>query len=88
MNKIKKVKVNLKNYLKIYEKKYINIVNPIFLILIRPYFYFKRIIIDQIFLVNLNSKKLTPSFAGYPLWLTSKIFKSTFDLWNSIYINE
>lgn len=88
MNKIKKVKGNLKNYLKLYEKRYINFVNPIFLIFIRPYFYLKRIIIDQIFLVNLNSKKLTPSLAGYPLWLISKIFKSTFDLWNLIYINE
>ena len=88
MHKIKKFKGNFKNYLKVYEKKYINFVSPIFLIVIKPYFYIKRIIIDQIFLVNLNSKKLSPSLAGYPLWLISRILKSTSDSWNSIYINE
>ena len=44
--------------------------------------------VDQIFLVDLKSKKLKPSLASYPLWLVSKIFKSTFDLWNLIYIDE
>ena len=88
MIKITKVKSKLKNHLKFYENKYINFVKPIFLIVIRPYFFAKRIIIDQIFLVDLNSKKLTPSIAGYPLWLVCKIFKSTIDLWNLIYIDE
>jgi len=78
----------IKEDLKSSEKILLSFLRPFFVLLVKPYFFMKRIFIDQVFLVSLNSSKINPSPLGYIFWFLSKIFKSIIDLWNLIYINE
>ncbi len=57
----------------------------IFLWLVRPWFWIDRWIKDQVFLINLRSDSLPPSFLARYVWVISTLMKLIRRCWTSVY---